>query len=76
MGLEYSCIQILSSLINNEGDTITKQPDGTIIEKRKNPFVTPTAIIAVTSILIVCIDNGKGTLSKTFGHVCIKCLNQ
>jgi hypothetical protein len=73
MGLEYSCMTMLQSIIGHDAETITTKPDGTIIEKRQNWLIAPTAIVAVTTILLVYIDNGKGAISKSFGKVCLHC---
>jgi hypothetical protein len=73
MGLEWSAINILGGASATEVTEET-HPDGRVVKRsKKNPWVTGVVVAGVTSIVLVCIDGGKGTISKSFGKVCVKC---
>ena len=73
MGLTHSCFNILSDKGEN---TVTTLPDGTIIERKKNPYIRALAVTAASVVLISFVDGGDGMISKSLGKVCLNCKNK
>lgn len=75
MGITYSISNIMSSAIYTDVTITTTRADGTqIIERtKKNPWVSGIVVISGTIIILVCIDGGNGTITNSFGKVCINC---
>jgi hypothetical protein len=73
MGVEWSGMQILGGADSVE-TTEETFPDGRkVVRKRRNPWVTGAVVTGVTGILMLYMDGGKGTISKSFGRVCVEC---
>ena len=73
MGVMYSTFEILSNIAGEETVTETSNKGGTIVTKRRNPLIAGLTVTAVTCIVVVYIDGGKGMISKSLGRVCVKC---
>jgi len=78
MGITYSISNIMSNAIYTDVTTTTTKVDGTqIIENtKKNPWVSGVVVVSGTIIILVCIDGGNGTISKSFGKICNNCSKQ
>ena len=71
MGLEWSMLNILSD--NSDEESTETKPDGTVITRRRNPWIRGLTITAATVVLISTIDGGSGVISHTLGRKCTKC---
>ncbi|HSW76928.1 MAG TPA: hypothetical protein VLG50_07770 [Candidatus Saccharimonadales bacterium] len=67
MGIVTSSFELINSSLYEE--VITKSPDGTIVTKRKNPWVAGISAAGAIMLLIVHIDGGTGMVSKVFGKI-------
>jgi len=79
MGLQWSALNIISGAMGGEVTTREHREDGTVKKsqtRRKNPWVSIVSILSATTLLLVYLDGGRGTLSQVFGKVCATCVKK
>lgn len=70
MGIITSCLDIIGLSLKSQEEIVENcASDGskTITTRRKNPWISGISIVAVTTIVLIYMDNGKGTISTIFG---------
>jgi hypothetical protein len=64
MGVITSCLDILSTIATPEVIEQHNTDGSKTVTKRRNPWITGTLIVSVTTILLVYMDGGNGLLSN------------
>lgn len=67
MGIIASSFDLINDAINWEEMT-TQGQNGTIITKRRNPYVSGITVAGTLVLLIAYIDGGNGMISKVLGR--------